>query len=182
MTTKISFFTAVVGAALVFAVPAFGDAWGTDRNQETVRVSPDLVDRAAAVRQQELSSMLDARERSLRSEERGNENLGARSDSRQSLPACHGSHPDSRRHGRLGPCDRLAADRDRVRRRHPAGDRPLPGDAGDPGPPTRALINGQSWWWGPDEDGRGAWSPGRLVGRGSTAAGVTSVTQRMAQR
>ena len=52
-------------AALVFAVPAFGDAWGTDRNQETVRVSPDFVDRAAAVRQQELSSMLDARERSL---------------------------------------------------------------------------------------------------------------------
>ena len=44
---------------------AFGDAWGTDRNQETVRVSPDSIDRAAAVRQQELSSMLDARERSL---------------------------------------------------------------------------------------------------------------------
>ena len=65
MTPKISFFTAAVGAALVFAVPAFGDAWGADGNQETVRVSPDLVDRAAAVRQQELSSMLDARERSL---------------------------------------------------------------------------------------------------------------------
>jgi hypothetical protein len=65
MTPKISFFTAVVGAALVFAVPAFGDAWGADGNQETVRVSPDLVDRVAAVRQQELSNMLDARERSL---------------------------------------------------------------------------------------------------------------------
>ena len=74
MTPKISFATvAIVGAALVFAVPAFGDAWGTDRNQETVRVSPDSVDRAAAVRQQELSSMLDARERSLRSEERGDD-------------------------------------------------------------------------------------------------------------
>ena len=65
MTPKISFFTAVVGAVLVFAVPAFGDAWGTDRNQETARVSPDLVDRAATVRQRELSNMLDARERSL---------------------------------------------------------------------------------------------------------------------
>ena len=65
MTPKISFFTAVVGAALVFAVPAFGDTWGADGNQETVRVSPDLVDRAAAVRQRELSNMLDARERSL---------------------------------------------------------------------------------------------------------------------
>ena len=65
MTPKISFFTAVVGTVLVFAAPAFGDPWGTDRNQETVRVSPDLVDRAAAVRQRELSNMLDARERSL---------------------------------------------------------------------------------------------------------------------
>ena len=66
MTPKISFATvATIGAALVFAVPAFGDAWGTDRNQELVRVSPDSIDRAAAVRQQELSSMLDARERSL---------------------------------------------------------------------------------------------------------------------
>ena len=65
MTPKISLVIAIVGAALVFAAPAFGDAWGTDRNQETVRVSPDLVDRADAVRQQEISSMLDARERSF---------------------------------------------------------------------------------------------------------------------
>jgi hypothetical protein len=65
MTPKISFITAVVGAALVFAVPAFGDSWGGDRNQATVHVSPDLVDRVDAARQQELSSMLDARERSL---------------------------------------------------------------------------------------------------------------------
>jgi hypothetical protein len=66
MTPKISFATvATIGAALVFAVPAFGDAWGTDRNQEIVRVSPDSIDRATAVRQQELWSMLDARERSL---------------------------------------------------------------------------------------------------------------------
>ena len=65
MTPKISFITAVVGAALVLAVPAFGDSWGADRNQATVHVSPDLADRVAAARQQELSSMLDARERSF---------------------------------------------------------------------------------------------------------------------
>jgi len=67
MTVKISSATAVtiIGAALAFAVPAFGDAWGADGNRETVRVSPDLVDRVAAVRQRELWSMLDARERAL---------------------------------------------------------------------------------------------------------------------
>jgi hypothetical protein len=65
MTPKISFITAVVGAALVFAVPAFGDSWGADRNQATVHVSPDVADRVDAARQQELSSMLDARERSF---------------------------------------------------------------------------------------------------------------------
>jgi hypothetical protein len=65
MTPKISFVTVVVGAALVFAAPAFGDSWGADRNQATVRVSPDVVDHAVAARQQELSSTLDARERSF---------------------------------------------------------------------------------------------------------------------
>ena len=65
MTPKISFIPAAVGAALVFAVPAFGDPpRGADRSQSTVHVSPDLVDRLDAARQQELSSMLDARERS----------------------------------------------------------------------------------------------------------------------
>jgi hypothetical protein len=65
MTPKISFITAVVGAALVLAVPALGDSWGADRHQATVNVSPDLVDRAVAARQGELSDMLDARERSF---------------------------------------------------------------------------------------------------------------------
>lgn len=65
MTPKISFIIAIVGAALVLAVPAFGDAWGADQNEATVRVSPDLADRVAATRQQELTSMLDARERSF---------------------------------------------------------------------------------------------------------------------
>ena len=54
--------TAVFGAALVFAVPAFGDSWGADQNQATVRVSPDLADRAAAARQTELASTHYARE------------------------------------------------------------------------------------------------------------------------
>jgi hypothetical protein len=64
MTPKISFI-AVVTVALVFAVPAFGDSWGADQRQATVNVSPDLADRIAAARQQDLSSMLDARERSF---------------------------------------------------------------------------------------------------------------------
>jgi hypothetical protein len=67
MTRRISFITALVGAALVLAVPAFGDSWGADQIGATVRVSPDLADRVAAARQQELSSMLDARERSFAS-------------------------------------------------------------------------------------------------------------------
>jgi hypothetical protein len=65
MTPKISFIPAIVGAALVLAVPAYGDSWGADQNQATVRVSPDLADRAATARQQELMSVLDARERSF---------------------------------------------------------------------------------------------------------------------
>jgi hypothetical protein len=65
MTRTISLITATVGAALLFAVPAYGDNWGRDKGQEPVRVSPDLADRAAAVEQARLSAMLDARERSL---------------------------------------------------------------------------------------------------------------------
>jgi hypothetical protein len=65
MTPKISFIITIVGVALVLAAPAFGDAWGADQNQATVRVSPDLADRVAAARQQELTSMLDGRERSF---------------------------------------------------------------------------------------------------------------------
>lgn len=64
MTPKVSFI-AVVTAALVFAVPAFGDSWGADQRQATVNVSPDFADRIAAARQQEMYSMLDARERSF---------------------------------------------------------------------------------------------------------------------
>ena len=67
MTRTISFITATVGAALLFAVPAYGDNWGADKAQPTeqVRVSPDLEDRAIASEQIRLERMLDSRERSL---------------------------------------------------------------------------------------------------------------------
>ena len=65
MTRRITLISVVVGAALVLAVPALGDSWGADRSQASVRVSPDLGDRAAAARQQELFAVLDARERAL---------------------------------------------------------------------------------------------------------------------
>jgi hypothetical protein len=65
MTRTISLITATVGAALLFAVPAYGDNWGADQRGEQVRVSPDLEDRASAAQQARLESMLDAREQSL---------------------------------------------------------------------------------------------------------------------
>ena len=65
MTRTISLITATVGAALLFAVPAYADNWGADQRGEQVHVSPDLVDRAIAAEQARLSAMLDARERSL---------------------------------------------------------------------------------------------------------------------
>ncbi len=65
MTPRIACIGAVVGAALVLVVPALGDSWGADRSQASARVSPDLADRTAAAREQELFAMLDARERSF---------------------------------------------------------------------------------------------------------------------
>ena len=66
MTRTISLITATVGAALLFAVPAWGDNWGADKAQPTA-VSPDWFERAAAVaiQKQDLSHMLNARERAL---------------------------------------------------------------------------------------------------------------------
>ena len=138
MTPKISFVTSRSSAPLVFAVPAFGDSWGIDRNQSTVHVSPDLVDRVDAARQQELSSMLDARERSL----------AVRSDA-----TIVSTDPVRDDRFRLDPSSiptpaatiswlvrSMAANRDRIRRRRPARVRPLPGNADDTGPPARALI------------------------------------------
>jgi hypothetical protein len=65
MTRTISLITATVGAALLFAIPAYADNWGADQRGEQVRVSPDLIDRAVAAEQNRLQTMLDARERSL---------------------------------------------------------------------------------------------------------------------
>jgi hypothetical protein len=65
MTRRITLISVAVGAALVLVVPAFGDSWGADRSQASARVSPDLADRVASAKQQELFAVLDARERSF---------------------------------------------------------------------------------------------------------------------
>jgi hypothetical protein len=65
MTPRITLISAVVGAAFVLVVPALGDSWGADQNEVSVHVSPDLGDRVAALRQEKLFAVLDARERSL---------------------------------------------------------------------------------------------------------------------
>ena len=65
MTRTISLITATVGAALLFAVPAFADDWASDQRSEAVGyVSPDSADRAAALGQERFARMLDAREES----------------------------------------------------------------------------------------------------------------------
>lgn len=65
MFPKISFIIAVAGAALLFAVPASADSWYLDKQQPTVRVSPDTADYAAAAHAQRLAAMLDAREEAM---------------------------------------------------------------------------------------------------------------------
>lgn len=66
MTRTISLITATVGAALLFAVPAWGDSWGADQKSQSVGyLNPDSGDRAAALGQQRSTSMLDARENAL---------------------------------------------------------------------------------------------------------------------
>jgi hypothetical protein len=64
MTSKITFLTAIAAAALVLAASAWADPWAVDQYAGTVRVSPDLADRAIAAKQNELARILDARERS----------------------------------------------------------------------------------------------------------------------
>ena len=74
MTRTISLITATVGAALLFAVPAWGDNWGADKAQPSSG-APELVDLLAAKNGTVDSSivgnssatqrMLDARERSF---------------------------------------------------------------------------------------------------------------------
>ena len=65
MTRTISLITATVGAAMLFAFPAFGDDWAADqRSEPVVHLSPDSADRAAALGQDQVVRMLDAREKS----------------------------------------------------------------------------------------------------------------------
>ena len=65
MTRTISLITVTVGAALMLAVPAFADDWASDRRSDTVAyLNPDSADRAAALGQEQLAVMLDAREES----------------------------------------------------------------------------------------------------------------------
>jgi len=66
MTRTISIITATVGAALLFAVPAWGDNWGADQRSQSVGyLNPDIADRAASAKQQQVTNMLDAREEAL---------------------------------------------------------------------------------------------------------------------
>jgi hypothetical protein len=66
MTRTISLITATVGAALLFAVPAYGDNWGADKAQPVTTSSPDWFERAAAVAvAKQKVEMLNARERAL---------------------------------------------------------------------------------------------------------------------
>ncbi|HUG65373.1 MAG TPA: hypothetical protein VMK83_09165 [Gaiellaceae bacterium] len=63
MTRTISIITATVGAALLFAVPAWGDNWGADQRSDSLGyVNPDSADRAAALEQQKATAAIDARE------------------------------------------------------------------------------------------------------------------------
>ena len=65
MTRTISLITATIGVAMLFAFPAFGDDWAADQRSEPVgHLSPDSADRAAALGQNQVTRMLDAREKS----------------------------------------------------------------------------------------------------------------------
>jgi hypothetical protein len=69
MTRTISIITATVGAALLFAVPAYGDNWGADKAQPLTQPDPMIEDgfaqAVAAAERIRIERMLDARERGL---------------------------------------------------------------------------------------------------------------------
>lgn len=67
MTRTISIITATVGAALLFALPAYGDSWGAEKAQPaTGATTPDWFEREAAVAiEKQNVAMLNARERGL---------------------------------------------------------------------------------------------------------------------
>ena len=62
MTRTIALITVTVGAALLFAVPAVADDWGSDRRSDPVGyLNPDSADRAVVLGQEQVAHMLDAR-------------------------------------------------------------------------------------------------------------------------
>jgi hypothetical protein len=68
MTRTISLITATVGAALLFAVPAYGDSWGADKSrhgQTDPMVEDGFAQAVAKAEQLRIERMLDARERGL---------------------------------------------------------------------------------------------------------------------
>jgi hypothetical protein len=85
MTRTISIITATVGAALLFAVPAWGDNWGGNLHDESIAnaMAEDGFDRAVlAAKQLGVEKMLNARERglSVNQEKRNASTFDARSD------------------------------------------------------------------------------------------------------
>jgi len=83
MTRTISLITATVGAALLFAVPAWGDNWGGDRQDQAIvnAMAEDGFDDAVlAAKQKNQAKMLDARERSLGVSQEKPSGFDARSD------------------------------------------------------------------------------------------------------
>jgi hypothetical protein len=94
----------LVMALVVGAPAAFGQSQGSDRGQNRANptaASPDVVERAVAAKQQELSAMLDARERALgvRNEIQGKINpLDARErafHAKLQVQLASGSYPDA---------------------------------------------------------------------------------------
>ena len=85
MTRTISLITATVGAALLFAVPAWGDNWGNDRQDQAIvnAMAEDGFDDAVlAAKQNKLATMLNARERGLNvsQDKQNSSTFDARSD------------------------------------------------------------------------------------------------------
>jgi hypothetical protein len=85
MTRTISLTIATVGAALLFAVPAYGDNWGSDRQDQaiiTAMAEDGFDDAVLAAKQNHLATMLNARERGLnvRQDRQNSSTFDARSD------------------------------------------------------------------------------------------------------
>ena len=88
MTRTISFITATIGAALLFAVPALADDWASDQRSDSVGyLSPDSADRAVVLGQEQVARMLDAREESQLAKRDAQLASAPNPDLRQVVPA-----------------------------------------------------------------------------------------------